>query len=190
MSIILLTPNRFKDSRGWFSESWNKDRFENWGVGVNFCQDNHSYSARRGTLRGLHFQRSPYAQAKLVRCLRGRIYDVAVDIRPSSPTFKHWVGVELSAELGNQLFVPAGYAHGFVTLDDETEIAYKVDQYYAPEADGGIIWEDPDLAISWPVEISDVLLSDKDAKLPRLRDLDFKFEYDGRPLQLIQNGGN
>ncbi len=185
MSVIVVTPQRFEDTRGWFSESWNKARVEKIGIGLDFCQDNHSYSARRGTLRGLHFQTPPHAQAKLVRCLRGRIFDVAVDIRPASPTFKHWVGIELSAVEGNQLFIPAGYAHGFVTLEDDCEVAYKVDRYYAPKADGGIIWNDSDLAIDWPVEEPAVLLSAKDAALPLSRDVAYAFEYDGQPLNAL-----
>jgi dTDP-4-dehydrorhamnose 3,5-epimerase len=183
MSVIIVTPQRFEDTRGWFSESWNKERVEKIGIGLDFCQDNHSYSARRGTLRGVHFQTPPHAQAKLVRCLRGRIFDVAVDIRPASPTFKNWVGIELSAAVGNQLFIPSGYAHGFVTLEDDCEVAYKVDQYYAPSADGGIIWNDSDLAIDWPIEEAAVLLSAKDAALPLARDITYAFEYDGKPLR-------
>ena len=159
------------------------------GIDVDFCQDNHSCSTRSGTLRGLHFQIPPYAQAKLVRCVKGRIFDVAVDIRPASPTFKQWVGIELSATAGSQLFIPAGYAHGFVTLEDECEVIYKVDQYYVPEAEGGIAWNDPALAIDWPVEVSEVLLSAKDENLAVLKNLELSFEYDGCPMQLIQPDG-
>ena len=182
MTVKLLTPRRHEDSRGWFTESWNQARFEEWGVRAEFCQDNHSLSTKKGTLRGLHFQRPPHAQAKLVRCLQGRIFDVAIDLRKDSPTFRHWVGVELSASLGNQLFIPAGYAHGFLTLDDFCEIAYKVDAYYAPDADGGIAWNDPQLAIDWPIAGGAPLLSDKDARLPTLAEGDFDFAYDGNPL--------
>lgn len=187
MSVIVITPQRFEDPRGWFCESWSKTRFEGAGIGADFCQDNHSYSAVRGTLRGLHFQRPPYAQAKLVRCLRGRIYDVAVDLRSDSPTFKRWLGIELSAAQGNQLYIPAGYAHGFVTLEDDCEVAYKVDRYYTPDADGGIIWNDPDIAIDWPVDPSAVHLSKKDVTLPFLRDITCIFEYDGQPLRPLNN---
>lgn len=159
------------------------------GIKADFCQDNHSCSTKRGTLRGLHFQVPPYAQAKLVRCVSGRIYDVAVDIRPASPTFKHWVGIELSASVGSQLFIPAGYAHGFVTLEDDCEVTYKVDQYYVPEAEGGIAWNDPGLAIDWPVDVTEVLLSAKDEKLSLSQTIEFDFEYDGRPIQMIQASG-
>jgi dTDP-4-dehydrorhamnose 3,5-epimerase len=187
MSVIAIRPKRFEDSRGWFAETWNKTRFEGAGITADFCQDNHSYSALAGTLRGLHFQRPPYAQAKLVRCLRGRVFDVAVDIRSSSPTFKHWVGVELTAVEGEQLFVPAGYAHGFLTLENDCEVAYKVDQHYAPDADGGIAWNDMSLAIEWPIEGLAIKLSDKDAKLPHLPDVDCNFSYDGNPLVFLEN---
>jgi dTDP-4-dehydrorhamnose 3,5-epimerase len=178
----LITPRRFSDSRGWFTESWNARTFAAQGITTEFCQDNHSLSRPAFTLRGLHFQRTPHAQAKLVRCLRGRIFDVAVDIRAHSPTFKQWVGVELSAEAGNQLFVPAGYAHGFLTLEPDCEVAYKVDAYYAPEADGGIAWNDPNIAIDWPLDGALPHLSDKDAALPALADAAFDFAYDGHPL--------
>jgi dTDP-4-dehydrorhamnose 3,5-epimerase len=151
-------------------------------VSSNFCQDNQSFSRLAGTLRGLHFQRIPHAQAKLVRCLRGRIFDVAVDIRSNSPTFKKWVGVELTAELGNQLFIPAGFAHGFLTLEPDCEIAYKVDAFYAPEADGGIAWNDPQIAINWPLTGNQPRLSEKDASLPTLNEADFDFPFDGNPL--------
>ena len=182
MSAIHIVPRRFQDSRGWFSETWNKSRFEALAGPVKFCQDNHSLSMLKGTLRGLHFQRPPFAQAKLVRCIRGRIFDVAVDIRRNSPTYRHWVGVELSADLGNQLFIPPGYAHGFLTLEDNCEVVYKVDADYAPEADGGISWRDPELAIDWPEMQSEFLLSNKDAGLPSLAAADFEFDYDGKSL--------
>jgi dTDP-4-dehydrorhamnose 3,5-epimerase len=182
MSAKMITPRRFADSRGWFSESWNARTFSEFGIMTNFFQDNHSLSRSALTLRGLHFQRTPDAQAKLVRCLRGRIYDVAVDIRAESPTFRQWVGVELSAELGNQLFVPAGYAHGFLTLEADCEVAYKVDAYYAPGSDGGIAWNDPGLGIAWPLDGQSPHLSDKDAALPCLADAHFNFAYDGNPL--------
>lgn len=182
MSVIHVTPPRFQDARGWFSETWNRDRFRENGIDADFCQDNQSVSLKAGTVRGLHFQRAPHAQAKLVRCLKGRIYDVAVDVRRESPTFKKWVGVELSADAGNQLFLPAGYAHGFLTLEDDCYVAYKVDNYYAPHADGGIAWNDPCLAIDWPVCGLLPILSDKDSRLGLLEDSDFDFYYDGNPL--------
>lgn len=182
MTVIALTPNRFADPRGWFTESWSYDRFAAAGVSANFVQDNHSYSVKTGTLRGLHFQAPPFAQAKLVRCLRGRVFDVAVDLRRESPTYKQWVGVELTAEQGNQLFIPAGYGHGFVTLDPDSEIAYKVDNYYNPEADGGIIWNDPEIAVQWPIDGTEPLLSAKDVGLPTLAQIAIDFPYDGKPL--------
>jgi dTDP-4-dehydrorhamnose 3,5-epimerase len=182
MSVFLFTPSRFVDSRGWFTETWNEDRFQKLGARTHFCQDNQSASLSAGTIRGLHFQRQPHAQAKLVRCLKGRIFDVAVDLRRASPTFKKWVGVELTADQGNQLFVPAGFGHAFITLEDDCHVAYKVDAYYAPQSDGGIRWDDPELAIDWPIISNAPILSDKDATLPMLSDAEFDFPYDGNPL--------
>ena len=182
MSVILFETRRFADKRGWFTESWNKERFEALGVCVDFIQDNHSYSRNAGTIRGLHFQKSPFAQAKLVRCLKGRIFDVAIDLRRDSPTFGKWEGVELTAELGNQLFIPAGFGHGFLTLEADCEIAYKVDAYYSPDADGGVAWDDPDIAIDWPLNGLEPVLSDKDSSLPSLREVELDFTYDGKPL--------
>ena len=187
MSVMHIVPQRFADSRGWFSETWNEDGFQKLGVTSQFCQDNQSASAKAGTVRGLHFQRTPHAQAKLVRCLRGRIFDVAVDLRRASPTFKKWVGVELSAGRGNQLFVPAGFGHGFLTLEDDCHVAYKVDAYYAPHSDGGVRWDDPELAIAWPLIDTATVLSDKDANLPFLKDSDFEFAYDGHPLAALSD---
>jgi dTDP-4-dehydrorhamnose 3,5-epimerase len=183
MSAFEIIANRFQDSRGWFCETWNQARFDALAGPVDFCQDNHSLSLQKGTLRGLHFQQQPNAQAKLVRCLRGRIFDVAVDIRRTSPTYKKWLGIELSASKGNQLFVPAGYAHAFLTLEDCTEVAYKVDAYYSPESDGGIAWNDPEIGIIWPAGFEIPLLSDKDKALPRLAELSLDFAYDGKLLQ-------
>jgi dTDP-4-dehydrorhamnose 3,5-epimerase len=187
MSVVEIQPPRFTDSRGWFMETWNAAKHEISIPAINFCQDNHSLSIHAGTLRGLHFQRSPHAQAKLVRCTRGRIFDVAVDIRKESPTFKNWVGLELSAEKGNQLFIPAGYAHGFLTLEADCEVVYKVDAYYAPEADGGIAWNDPEIGIHWPSIDGAPLLSDKDSKLPNLCETWFDFSYDGSPLSKLKD---
>lgn len=189
MSAVHIAPRRFQDSRGWFSETWNKSRFEAFAGPVKFCQDNHSLSMGIGTLRGLHVQRRPFVQAKLVRCVRGRIFDVAVDIRRNSPTYRQWVGIELSADLGNQLFIPAGYAHGFLTLEDNCEVVYKVDADYAPDADGGILWNDPELGIVWPKVSGELLLSDKDAGLPSLAAADFEFDYDGKPLLALTDAG-
>jgi dTDP-4-dehydrorhamnose 3,5-epimerase len=187
MPVLHITPQRFNDARGWFTETWNEERFQKLGVISQFCQDNQSASVKGGTIRGIHFQRTPHAQAKLVRCLNGRIFDVAVDLRRTSPTFKKWVGVELSAERGNQLFVPAGFGHAFLTLEDDCHVAYKVDAYYAPQADGGIRWDDPELAINWPMDGTSPTLSDKDASLPFLSDSDFDFPYDGNPLVPLSN---
>lgn len=182
MELSVLTPRRFEDRRGWFCETWNAARLAEAGFSVGFCQDNQSLSRAVGTLRGLHFQAPPHAQAKLVRCLRGRIFDVAVDIRRASPTFGKWAGLELSADNGKQLFIPAGFAHGFVTLEPDCEIAYKVDDYYAADCDGGIAWNDPAIGIDWQLGASAPLLSEKDAGLPLLADLAIDFPYDGRPL--------
>lgn len=185
MTLKVLTPRRFEDERGWFSETWNRAKFAAAGISLEFCQDNQSLSRPVGTLRGLHFQTPPFAQAKLVRCLRGRIFDVAVDIRRASPTFGKWAGLELSAENGKQLLIPAGYAHGFMTLEPDCEIAYKVDAPYSAECDGGIAWDDPQIAIDWPLPGKPVL-SDKDKALPLLADLAADFPYDGQPLGALQ----
>ncbi len=182
MPAVLIETRRFGDDRGWFSETYSARSFPAQGVEGDFCQDNHSMSRPVGVLRGLHFQAPPHAQAKLVRCVRGRIWDVAVDVRKGSPTFAQWVAAELSAANGRQLYVPVGFAHGFVTLDPDTEVVYKVTDFYAPECDGGLIWNDPDLALPWPVPADGPILSDKDGKLPRLADFDSPFAYDGRPL--------
>ena len=160
--LLILTPRRFGDARGFFSESWNAQTMADAGIDLAFVQDNHSLSARKGTLRGLHFQTPPMAQGKLVRCGRGALFDVAVDIRSGSATFGQWFGVELSAENGRQLLVPVGFAHGFVTLSDDTEICYKCTAPYAPECDAGIAWNDPAIGVEWGVV--DPVLSDKDAQ--------------------------
>ena len=181
MSPIVITPRRIGDERGWFSETYNAQRLAEHGVVNAFCQDNQSLTRAAGTLRGLHFQRPPHAQAKLVRCLAGRIFDVAVDIRRASPTFSQWVGVELSAENGRQLYVPVGYAHAFLTLERDCMVAYKVDDFYSAECDAGIAWNDPDIGIDWPIECPPQL-SPKDSGLPRLAGSDTDFDYDGEPL--------
>lgn len=185
MPVVLIRPKRFEDPRGWFSETYNKPRFADLGVNADFVQDNHSLSRPTGVIRGLHFQKPPHAQAKLVRCVRGRIWDVAVDLRAGSPTFGQHVSAELTAAGGEQLFVPAGFAHGFVTLEPDTEVIYKVDALYAPEADAGIIWNDPDLAIDWPLPVPEPIVSDKDARLPGIKEFESPFAYDGRPLTPI-----
>jgi len=175
--VLVLTPARHGDARGFFSESWNRQKLSDQGVDIDFVQDNHSVSQRVGTLRGLHFQAPPHAQAKLVRCGRGRLFDVAVDIRLGSPTFGRWVGAELSAENGRQMLVPVGFAHGFVTREPDTEIVYKCSDYYARETEGVIRWDDPDLAIDWELEGAP-FLSDKDAAAPFLRDMHPPFRWE------------
>ena len=165
---LVLTPRRFGDARGWFSETWNRRTLAAHGLDIDFVQDNHSLSRDIGTLRGLHFQRPPHAQAKLVRVLRGRILDVAVDIRPGSATYGQWFGVELSADNGRQLFIPAGFLHGFVTREPDTEVAYKCDDFYAPDCDGCVRFDDPDLGIDWGIAPDQAILSDKDRAAPRL----------------------
>lgn len=169
--VKIVTPKKFGDHRGFFSEVYNRQAFAEAGIALDFIQDNHSLSAQVGTLRGLHFQSEPFAQDKLVRVPRGRILDVAVDIRKSSPTFGRHVAVELSAENWRQLLVPIGFAHGFVTLEPDTEVMYKVTNYYSAANDLGLAWDDPDLAIAWPLPPGGAVLSDKDRKHPRLRDL-------------------
>lgn len=164
--VFMFTPRRFGDARGWFSETWTSGRMAEAGFDLTYVQDNHSYSAQKGTLRGLHYQSPPHAQDKLVRCTRGAILDVAVDYRVGSPNFGKWVGVELSAENGRQLLVPKGFLHGFLTLEDETEVQYKCTDRYAPECDGNIRWNDPDLAIDWGLDGVVPHLSAKDEIAP------------------------
>lgn len=175
--VILVTPARFGDDRGFFSETWKDAPFRSLGIDVTFVQDNHSLSRQRGVVRGLHFQKAPRAQGKLVRCVRGSILDVAVDIRAGSPTYGRHVAVELSAENWQQLWVPVGFAHAFCTLEENTEVIYKVTDYYAPDRDAGVRFDDPDLAISWPVGRGEAVLSPKDAVLPRLADIGPQFSY-------------
>ncbi len=173
--VIFVTPARLDDARGYFSETYVKSRYEQNGIVGDFVQDNESLSEPIGTLRGLHFQAPPFAQAKLVRVAQGVIYDVAVDIRKGSPTFGKWVGATLTAEGREQLFVPRGFAHGFCTLVPNTKVLYKVDNPYSRESEGGLAWDDPDLAIDWPV--AEAILSDKDRLLPKLRGYDSPFDY-------------
>ena len=158
--VLIVTPRRFGDARGFFAETWNAARFAEAGIDAVFVQDNHSLSAKAGTIRGLHFQAPPHAQGKLVRCGRGALWDVAVDARQGSPTYGRWTGVELSAENGRQLWIPEGFLHGFQTLEDETEIVYKCTGYYAPQADGAVLWSS--CGVDWPLE-ADPIISDKDA---------------------------
>ena len=185
--VQLIRPKRFGDSRGWFTEVYSEPAFAALGITCRFVQDNHSLSAPRHTLRGLHFQTPDRGQDKLVRCIRGRIFDVAVDVRKDSPTWGQWVGAELTAENGHQLYIPIGFAHGFVTLEDDCEVTYKCSDTYAPANDGGIRWDDPAIGgsgIDWPIPAGIIPeLSDKDRVQPFLVDFDSPFVYDGRPLE-------
>ena len=181
-SVQLIRPKRHGDSRGWFTEVYSVPAFSALGISETFVQDNHSLSAPAFTLRGLHFQSPPRGQAKLIRCIRGRIFDVAVDVRRGSPTYGQWAGTELSAENGHQLFVPIGFAHGLLTLEPDCEVTYKCSDTYAPDADGGIAWDS--VGIDWPIPAGVALeLSDKDKRLPTLADFDSPFAYDSRPLE-------
>ena len=176
--VFVLEPQVFGDARGWFMESWSQRKMHDAGIDVQFVQDNQSFSAQKGTLRGLHYQLNPMCQAKLLRCTRGKIFDVAVDIRKGSPQYGKWVGVELSAENKKQVFIPRGFAHGFITLTDDVEVQYKADNYYAPEYDGNIRWDDPDIGVEWPLK--PVILSEKDSKAPLLKErTNLNFVYDG-----------
>ncbi|MBR2424526.1 MAG: dTDP-4-dehydrorhamnose 3,5-epimerase [Tidjanibacter sp.] len=169
--VLVIEPQVFGDERGYFFESFNAERFlAQTGLRVEFVQDNES-SSKRGVLRGLHFQREPYAQAKLVRVVRGRVLDVAVDIRPGSPTFGKYVATELSGENHRQMFIPKGFAHGYVVLEDDTVFQYKCDEYYHPEVEDGIAWNDPQIGIEWPLPEDEIILSDKDRKRRTLREL-------------------
>ena len=184
-AVKLIRPTRFSDKRGWFTETYNYKTFVQRGIDCSFVQDNHSLSIPSFTLRGLHFQTPPHTgQDKLVRCIQGRIFDVAVDVRAGSPTYGQWVGAELSADNGHQLFIPIGFAHGFLTLEAECEVVYKCSSLYAPENDGGVIWNDSEIAIEWPLP-SGVLpeLSSKDRKLQSFAAFESPFNYDGRQLE-------
>ena len=175
--VLVLTPRRFGDHRGFFSESWNRRTLEAAGLDLpDFVQDNHSFSTAAGTIRGLHYQAPPFAQGKLVRCGRGRIFDVAVDIRRGSPTYGQWVGEELSFENGRQLWIPAGFLHGFLTLEEDSEIIYKCTAHYAPEADGAVRWDS--VGIDWPLQGLTPILSDKDAAAPALDDFHSPFTWE------------
>lgn len=168
--VFEISPRKFGDDRGFFSETYNAKSFAEAGIDLTFVQDNHSYSAAKGVVRGLHYQLPPFAQDKLVRVTRGAILDVAVDIRKSSPTFGKWVALEVSAEKWNQILVPKGFAHGFMTLVENTEVIYKVTDYYSPEHDRSIRFDDPAIGIDWPLPSSGVQLSDKDQKAPLFAD--------------------
>ena len=168
--VKLIQPQKFNDQRGFFSEIYRRSEFESAGLCVDFVQENHSASVQAGTIRGLHFQSNPFAQGKLVRVVRGRVLDVAVDIRRSSETFKRHVAVELSADNLLQLWIPPGFAHGFCTLEPNCEVVYKVTHYYSKEHDLGIFWNDPEIGIAWPADAADAILSDKDRALPKLNE--------------------
>ncbi|ALE17875.1 dTDP-4-dehydrorhamnose 3,5-epimerase [Altererythrobacter epoxidivorans] len=168
--LLMIEPARFGDDRGWFEETWNAQRYAAAGIGCDWVQDNHSMSSAVGTLRGLHYQKPPNAQAKLVRCTRGKIWDVAVDYRPQSPTYLKYFGIELDPQSGTQLFIPSGFLHGFVTLEPNSELQYKCSAPYAPESDGAIRWNDPDIGIDWPLE-GDPVLSAKDEAAPLTSDV-------------------
>ena len=172
--VLIIEPDVFEDHRGWFTEIYNKEKFRDYEIDIDFIQDNHSFSLKKGTLRGLHFQNNPFTQAKLVRCTRGAVLDVAVDLRKNSPTFKQWVAVELTAENKKQLFIPRGFAHGFILLEDNSEFHYKVDNKYSKEHEGSIRYDDPELGIDWVID--NPILSDKDLNAPYLKDININFE--------------
>ena len=172
--VYIIEPKVFGDERGWFMETYSKIKTPEI-VACDFVQDNHSYSKEKGILRGIHFQNGEHAQAKLVRCIRGAVLDVAVDLRKGSPTYMQWEAVELSAENKKQLFIPRGFGHGFLTLTEDVEFVYKTDNYYNYESDRSIIWNDPDIGVDWGTE--NPVLSEKDSSAPRLRDSDCSFRY-------------
>jgi dTDP-4-dehydrorhamnose 3,5-epimerase len=175
--LKLIVPQRFSDARGFFAQTWTDRDFKLRIADLSFVQDNHSMSAHKGTVRGLHFQKPPFAQGKLVSVVRGAILDVAVDIRKGSPTYRRHVGIRLDAAEGAQLWVPPGFLHGFCTLEDHTEVVYKVTSYYSPNNDAGVLWNDPSLEIDWPVKKKEAILSAKDEKLPLLVDLPDHFHF-------------
>lgn len=176
--VKIIQPRRFHDTRGFFSETWNAKGWAAHGIDADFVQDNQSMSHQIGTVRGLHFQAPPHAQGKLVRCARGRLLDVVVDLRKGSPDYGRWCAVELSFENGRQLWVPPGFAHGFVTREADTEIAYKCTGYYAPGSEGSLNWADPDLGITWGIDTDQAVLSDKDAKAPAFATFESPFTYE------------
>lgn len=175
-NVKLIKPNRHEDIRGFFVETYNRNFFNKLEIDVEFVQDNHSLSRKKGTLRGLHFQAPPNAQAKLVRCVSGAVFDVVVDIRRGSPTYGKWEGYELTASNGYQLYVPIGFAHGFVTLEPNSEIVYKCSEYYAPETEGSVLWNDPIIGIEWPTG-ADPILSNKDASASLFADIESPFVF-------------
>ena len=174
--VRLLSPRKHDDRRGFFSETYNKKAFAALGIDIDFVQDNHSYSADKGTVRGLHFQTPPFAQDKLVRVARGSVFDIAVDLRQGSSSYGRHASAVLSADAWNQILVPIGFAHGFMTLEPDTEVIYKVSNYYAPDHDKGLLWNDPALGINWPISDDEAVFSEKDGKLPRLAELVTPFD--------------
>ncbi len=181
--VKVLTPKKNGDHRGFFSEVYNRKTLAEAGIDITFVQDNHAFSAEKGTVRGLHFQIPPFAQDKLVRVVRGSVFHVAVDLRRGSPTYGQHVSVVLSAEEWNQILVPIGFAHGLMTLEPDTEVIYKVSNYYAPDHDKGLLWNDPALGIEWPVAEDEAILSAKDKVQPRLADLPPYFHFDLEPVR-------
>ncbi len=173
--VVIIEPDVFGDHRGWFAETWSKKKLEELGIDVDFVQDNQSFTAKKGTLRGLHFQMDPMAQSKLVRVVSGAVMDVAVDLRKGSPTYLKWVSVELSAENKRQFFIPKGFAHGFVTLTDDVNFVYKCDNYYSKECDRSVRFDDETIGVEWNVE--NPIISDKDMNAPLLKDSDCNFKY-------------
>ena len=175
--VFLIEPDVFGDERGWFFESYRKDRLTEAGIVADFVQSNHSMSTEKGTLRGIHFQNNPMAQAKLIRCTKGAVLDIAIDLRKGSPTYRQWIGVELSAENKKSFFIPRGFGHGFITLTDGAEFQYQVDNYYSKEQDRSIRFDDPEIAVDWGNDSP--ILSEKDKNAPLLKDSDINFEYKG-----------
>ena len=173
---LLIKPTIHKDHRGFFAETYSRKKYLEYGIDAEFVQDNHSISKELGTLRGLHFQAPPHAQAKIVRCGRGSIFDVCVDIRRGSPTYLRWEGFQLTPENGHQVYIPIGFAHGFMTLEPDSEIVYKCTNYYAPQTEACVSWNDPDIRISWP-KLDKLILSKKDAAAPILEDFESPFIY-------------
>jgi len=184
--VTLLTSSRHEDSRGWFSETYSTSAADAAGIDCVFVQENHSFSKNAGTIRGIHFQSPPFAQAKLVRCIRGSIMDYAVDLRRGSPTYGRSISVELNAVNNRQLFVPVGFGHAFITMVPNTEVIYKVSAPYAPRHDGGILWSDPNLGIDWPLPASGPVLSEKDVALPQLESFMSPFEFEGDALDEVE----
>ncbi len=174
---IIIEPDVFSDHRGWFMESWSKKKYEELGINVDFVQDNESFTAKKGTLRGLHFQMDPMAQSKIVRVVKGAVLDVAVDLRKNSPTYLKWISVELSEDNKRQFFIPKGFAHGFVTLTDNVQFVYKCDNFYSKECDRSIRFDDPEIGVEWG--ITDPIVSDKDKNAPLLKDSDCNFVFKG-----------